>query len=275
MDFDVSFSRGDLMVDFLQKYLLPLLHPMERPAAWGRFHTLFFVIGIPTAIICAFLLRKLSKKGERKLFFSTGAVLILSEIFKQLAYTALESAYRFDMIPFQLCSIPMYLCIALAILPEGRLSQAARVFTATFGLMGGFASYIAPGTMCRDILELTLHSFLWHLCLIFIGCYVLFSHNTELKKKDFISAELLYLALCAVALAINILCLNAPTDVNMFYIGPKPSNLPLCREITARFGVAINSVIYISALSLCSFIIYVFEYYLKNIIKPIDKTVRL
>ena len=256
------------MTDFLQKYLLPLLHRMERPTAWGTFHSLFFFIGIPAAILIAFWLRKISKKNEKHLFFTIGTLLILSEIFKQISFTAIEGAYRFDLIPFQLCSIPMYLCILIPMLPEGKLSGAMRTFIATFGLMGGVASYIAPGTMCREWFELTLHSFIWHLILIFLGFYVFFSQNTKIQKRDFLGAEILYLSLCSIAFGINLLCTNAPgIDVNMFYIGPKPSTLPICREITARFGVAINSVIYISSLSFCAFIIHITESFLKKLFK--------
>lgn len=253
------------MIEFLQKYILPPLHPMERPEAWGAFHTLFFVIGIPIAVISAFLLRKLSKKAEKRLLLTVGVILIISEIFKQLAYTAIEGAYLFDLLPFQLCSIPMYLCIIIALIPEGKLSRAARIFIATFGLMGGVASYIAPGTMCRDWLELTLHSFLWHLTLIFLGFFVFFSRNTEIGKRDFIGVEFLYLSLCAVAFLINLICLDAPgADVNMFYIGPKPSALPICRDITARFGVAVNSTVYMASLSLCSYLIFLAEKFIKR-----------
>ena len=252
----------------MQKYLLPLLHRMERPTAWGTFHSLFFFIGIPAAILIAFWLRKISKKSEKHLFFTIGTLLILSEIFKGLAFTAIEGAYRFDLIPFQLCSIPMYLCILIPMLPEGKLSGAMRTFIATFGLMGGVASYIAPGTMCREWFELTLHSFIWHLILIFLGVYVFFSQNTKIQKRDFLGAEILYLSLCAIAFGINLLCTNAPgIDVNMFYIGPKPSPLPICREITARFGVAINSVIYILALSTCAFLIHITESVFKKFFK--------
>ena len=252
----------------MQKYLLPLLHRMERPTAWGTFHSLFFFIGIPAAILIAFWLRKISKKSEKHLFFTIGTLLILSEIFKGLAFTAIEGAYRFDLIPFQLCSIPMYLCILIPMLPEGKLSGAMRTFIATFGLMGGVASYIAPGTMCREWFELTLHSFIWHLILIFLGFYVFFSHNTKIRKRDFLGAEILYLSLCTIAFGINLLCTNAQgIDVNMFYIGPKPSPLPICREITARFGVAINSVIYILALSTCAFLIHITESVFKKFFK--------
>lgn len=248
------------MIEFLRKYLLPLLHSMERPRAWGTFHTLFFAIGIPAAIILAYLLRKLSKKGESRMLLTVGVMLMLSEVFKQLAYTAIEGAYRFDLIPFQLCSIPMYLCIIIALIPDGKISRAMRTFTATFGLMGGLASYIAPATMCRDWLELTLHSFLWHLVLIFLGFYLFFSKNTEFGKRGFLGAEILYLTLCLIAFAINLICADVPgIDVNMFYIGPKPSTLPICREMTARFGIAVNSLIYIASLSLCAYLIFVAE----------------
>jgi hypothetical protein len=238
---------------------------MERPDAWGAFHSLFFFIGIPAAILVAFFLRGISKKSEKILFFTIGTLLAISEIFKGLAFTAIEGAYRFDLIPFQLCSIPMYLCILIPMLPEGKLSGAMRTFIATFGLMGGVASYIAPGTMCRDWFELTLHSFIWHLTLIFLGFYVFFSHNTNYKKQSFLGAETLYLSLCLIAFGINIICINAPgADVNMFYIGPKPSVLPICREITARFGVAVNSVIYILSLSICAFLIHITQIILKK-----------
>ncbi len=256
------------MTEFLQKYLLPWLHVMERPRAWGTFHTSFFFIGIPLAILIAFLLRKISKKTEKRLFLTVGIALLISEIFKQLAYTAIEGAYRFDLIPFQLCSIPMYLCIAIPLIPEGRISRAMRTFIAIFGLMGGVASYIAPGTMCREWLELTLHSFIWHLVLIFLGFYVVLSQNTKIQKDDFIGAEILYLTLCAIAFMINLMLLDAPgIDVNMFYIGPKPSNIPFCREITARFGVAVNSIVYISALSFCAFLIHLAEEFFKKLFK--------
>ena len=256
------------MIEFLQKYLLPMLHEMERPRAWGAFHALFFFIGIPLAILFAFALRKISKKTENRLFLTVGIALIISEIFKQLAFTAIEGTYRFDLIPFQLCSIPMYLCVLMPMLPDGKIQRAMRTFIATFGLMGGVASYIAPGTMSREWLELTLHSFLWHLTLIFLGSYVFFSHNTKIQKHDFLGAEILYLTLCVVAFVINLLCFNASGEpVNMFYIGPKPSDLPICREITARFGVAVNSIGYISALSLCAYLIHLAGGFIKKIFK--------
>lgn len=242
------------------------LHPMERPEAWGNFHMCFFFIGIPAAILLAFLLRKLKGRVEKRLFLFVGIILLLSEIFKQLAYTAVEGSYRFDLIPFQLCSIPMYLCILIGVLPKSTFTRISKTFIATFGLMGGIASYIAPGTMCRDWIELTLHSFIWHLVLIFLGFFVFFSGIEKIGTRDFAGAVIMYLSLCAVAFVMNLIFINAPgTDINMFYIGPKPSNLPICRTITAKFGVALNSVIYVSSLSICAFFIFIVEKMLRKI----------
>lgn len=262
------------MIGLLQKYLLPLLHPMERPEAWGTFHTLFFVIGIPVAITLAFLLRRLTERGEKRLFLTVGIALLLSEVFKQLAFTAVEGAYRFDLIPFQLCSIPMYLCLLIGALPDSAFTRASKAFISTFGLMGGVASYIAPGTMCRDYLELTLHSFLWHLSLIFLGFFVLFSVHSKIRVRDLAGAVILYFLLCAVALAINFLCFDAPgRDVNMFYIGPKPSDLPVCRDITERFGVAVNSIAYTLSLTFCACLIYVSENIFIKLFEKVIETI--
>ena len=71
------------LTDLLQEHLLPLLHQAERPVAWGMFHSLFFFIGIPIAIIIAFLLRKISLRSENHLLRTIGILLILAEIFKQ------------------------------------------------------------------------------------------------------------------------------------------------------------------------------------------------
>ncbi len=253
------------MIELLQKYLLPMLHYTGRPEPWGIFHTLFFVIGIPIAVALAYLMRNLTKRGERRLFLTVGIALILSEVFKQLAFTAVEGAYRYDLIPFQLCSIPMYLCLLIGVLPDSAFVRASKTFISTFGLMGGVASYIAPGTMCREYLELTLHSFIWHLILIFLGFFVLFSVNVRLTRRDLRNSVMLYFSFCAIAFAINLICLDAPgRDVNMFYIGPKASILPICRDITERFGVAVNSILYTSALSTCASLIFFIEKLLKR-----------
>lgn len=93
--------------------------------------------------------------------------------------------------------------------------------------------------------------------LIFLGLYLFFSRRAGARLKDFLPAAAVYLCLCAVAFGINLLCYRCPgNDVNMFFIGPKPSPLVICRDIVKRFGWQVNSVVYISALTACAFLFY-------------------
>ena len=91
--------------------------PMETPKPYGTFHLLFTFIGIPLVIFIAFLLRKLNDKQNRILLFCVGIFLLLTEVYKQLFYYFVihgGTYYPLWILPFQLCSVPMYLCIICA-----------------------------------------------------------------------------------------------------------------------------------------------------------------
>ena len=229
---------------------------MTPPEPYGTFHLVFWLTGLPLALLAAFLLRKSTEKTNARLLFGIGLFLLLAELYKQLFYAFVveDGQYRFDRIPFQLCSMPMYACLILPFLKPGKCRQALYTFTASFGFMGGFVSYFSPESMCLPYWTLTLHSFSWHMILVFIGLYLFFSGRAGNRLRDFPPAAAVYFCLCVVAFGINLLCYRCPgPDVNMFYVGPKPSPLVICRDIVARFGWAVNTVVYVSALTLCAF----------------------
>ncbi len=256
------------------EFIFRLLRSTARPFSaepYGAFHLFFLILGVPAAVAAACLIPRRGEQSERqrrdaRLFFAVGVCLCLGETYKQLFYPAVEGAWRADLFPFQLCSVPMYICILIPFI-GARASRAARTFLATFGLLGGAASYIAPGTMLRPYLSVTIHSFLWHLCLIFLGVYAARTvwdgaenspsgEDFRSPPRAFFDTAALYLILCLIALVINIAFHPSHPEVNMFYLGPTPSTLPVCRDITARFGVAVNSVLYAGAVLFCAFLIY-------------------
>lgn len=229
---------------------------MENTEPYGPFHLAFFCLGVPAAVVAARLSSRLSQKGGRALLLSLGVLLLLGETYKQLFYIAVDGEPRAEYFPFQLCSVPMYVCLAAPFVRNEKAYRTLTAFLATFGLMGGAASYISPGSMIHPYLAMTLHSFIWHLLLIFLGVWAALSQIASLEKGGFRAVLAMYLILAAAAFAINTAFHGSHPEVNMFYIGPTPSDLPVCREITARFGVAVNSIVYISALSLCAFLIF-------------------
>lgn len=245
----------DALFDLIKKTAWRMPESWLKP--YGSFHLAFFAVGVPAACVLAVLTSKIKPKKERAcrdpLMFAVGMILLLGEIYKQLFYPAVEGKWRADLIPFQLCSIPMYVALAAPFVKNERARGAAYTFLATYGLMGGAASYISPETMLRPYLAMSLHSFLWHLTLIFLGVRAAAGGRCG---KRFSDAAAFYLMLCAAAFAINFSMHKSHPEVNMFYLGPTPSPLPVCRDITALLGWQVNSILYMAALTLCAFLIW-------------------
>lgn len=230
--------------------------PMTPPEPYGAFHITFAAVGITTVLLLAFLLRRVSERTRTRIVFAIGVVLALGETYKQLFYPAVEGAWRADLFPFQLCSVPMYICLALPLCKNERLRTTLYTFLSTYALLGGAASYISPGTMCRPYVAMTLHSFLWHLTLIFLGVWTGMSRRQSRTVRGFFDSAALYLLLCAAAFAVNIAFHSSHPEVNMFYLGPTPSTLPVCRAITAALGWGVNSVLYMLAVTTASLLIH-------------------
>lgn len=166
---------------FLKRFLELTAWEMTPPKAYGTFHLTFWITGLLAVFLLAFLFRHANERTNRFLLFGTGMLLLIAEIYKQLFYTFYINGgtYPFDRFPFQLCSIPMYFCLILPWLKESRIKQALYSFTASFGFMGGFVSYFSPESMCLSYWTLTIHSFTWHMILVFLGLYLFFTGRRE------------------------------------------------------------------------------------------------
>lgn len=66
-------------------------------------------------------------KKFRTFFFTCGILMAASEIWKQLTLTFLinHGAYDWWYFPFQLCSIPMYICLILPVISKPKISTPA------------------------------------------------------------------------------------------------------------------------------------------------------
>lgn len=244
--------------------------PMTPPQAYGAFHLAFFFGGLICVAAIAFLCARFcSERQGVWILFSVGVLLAVGEGYKQLFYTAYygNGSYQWHMFPFQLCSMPMYLCLLLPFLRKKEHRRAVLCFLSSFGLMGGFVSYLSPQTMCRNTWNMTLHSFLWHMLLILIGvcagillCKESKSRARRLRMRTYLAAVGQYVGFAVIAFGINCLCYSAigydGTLTNMFYVGPHDSPLVICRDICASAGWGLNTVVYMSALIACAFLFF-------------------
>ena len=107
----------------------------------------------------------------RRFFLASGILMLASELWKQYTLTFLLGGgnYNWWYFPFQLCSIPMYVCLLLPWVRSRCVQQVLTAFLVDFGMLGGIFAFFDTSGMHYDYFPLTVHSFAWHILLIILG----------------------------------------------------------------------------------------------------------
>ena len=250
-------------MSFLKHFIEATAWTMEKPKAYGAFHLIFTFVGLAVCILLAYVLRKTGKRGNRIVLTSVGVFLLLTEIYKQLFYYYHigEGSYQWWIFPFQLCSVPMYLCLIAPWLKEGKVQAAMYHFMTTFNLLGGIMAFAEPSGIIHGYWTLTLHAFVWHMMLIFVGLYLIASGRGAKTVKDYLSSVALFLVLAVIAFAINLLFWDVSGGtIKMFYVGPAISPLAVFKDIATNCGWYVNTPIYLVAVSLGAFLLFLPAY---------------
>ena len=218
-----------------------------------------FLTGLTLSIILAWQAHKLSSKGQNRLLILLAVLFPLSELGKQfLLYVSNNCSYDWWYFPFQLCSMPMYLLPLYCLLPEkyrqARLTLAN--FLVDFGLLGGVFAFVDPSGMHYNLAVLTLHSYLWHFLMIFLGLFLIFTHKNSTCPKDFLLPGALFLMLVGIATSINII-FHTCGSINMFYISPYYLMEQIVfRKIALFTGQTAGRLIYLASEILGAFLIH-------------------
>ena len=242
-------------MNIIEKLMWALEAEMVPPPAYGLFHIILIVVGLSLCITLAWLCRNFDEKKNKILVLSFAGALIASEVFKQLFlfYVIEGGAVSWGEFPFQMCSMPMYLCPLAVFARKERFRRAVYGFMMCFNLLGGFAAVFEPSGIFLDQLPLTVHAILWHYSLVFLGFYLIFSRRAGKTMQDFYDVLKLFLVLCYVAFFINILIgITTGESVNMFFVGPNPSPLIVFNTIARRFGWTACAMIYIPLTALAA-----------------------
>ena len=269
---------------------------------------LIFLSGLAAAALAAWLACRLPLKKQNLLLNLLAVLFPLSEIWKQLLLTwANGGVYRWWYFPFQLCSMPLYLLplrqlLALCLLQSHALrlrqplalrlrrvrllswlSSVLTAFLADFGLLAGLFAFADQTGMRYPLPALTLHSYLWHFAMIFLGLFLILSgqHSRSSsaarqgsayapgqplsrsrraahgnggekvrKSSGFLPAAILFLILAGIAELLNFL-LRGKGSIDMFYISPwEPSTQVVLRDIAARLGRGPEILLYLGLILL-------------------------
>ena len=233
--------------------------PMEPPPAYGAFHILFTLIGFALCGFSAWKLRNVSDRTAGLILFVCGLVLSLSEIFKQLFcyYVIADNTYHWGEFPFQLCSVPMYLCLIAPWLKPGKAQRALYSFMVLYNLLGGAISFAEPSGLLHSHVFLTAHSCVWHMLLVFVGLFLCLSGRGGTRAADYAAATRIFL-LCAAAFALNCFVqFGLGQEMNMFFVGPGDSPIIVFRQFSQWFGWYVSTPIYIGAVCLGAYLLSV------------------
>lgn len=240
----------------LLKYTAWKMTPLKP---YGLIHIIYFVIGLLLSLFIAYKYKDASREKLNRFILGIGLFLFVTEIYKQLFYTFYIGlgSYQWWIFPFQLCSVPIYFCLAMPFIKNEKIYHACAIFLISYNLLGGFISFLEPSGLIHEYVSLTIHAFLWHMSLVLLGLVIGLNKSVSKKKKDFKNTLLLYVVLCTVAFLINLIFYKAASgDINMFFVGPNISPIIVFTSIGAKYGWFINDILYMSSMSFGAYLFY-------------------
>ncbi len=233
---------------------------MEKPAPYGLFHILTTLVLLALSIAGAWALRKTSEKQNRVVLGCVGGFLLLTEVYKIVFHMTVDPyGWGFwGTFPFQLCSVPMYLCLFCAFSKHKRLNGWLYENMFAINMFGGIMAFLEPSGIQHGFVSLTLHAYLWHMLLIFLGLYLYFSKRACTRRDSYKKAAAVYLITCVIAQSFNFIFGD---KINCFYISPLVrSPLAVFKDIYVSCGGVVNMLLMILAMLLASAGVYYIGY---------------
>lgn len=232
--------------------------PMQTPALFSPLHLLLTSAAVLTAFLAAERLKNCTENTFRRILTGCGIFLTLSELYKQffLYYIVNGQHYDWWYFPFQLCSLPMYFCLLLPFVRSSRIRTVILTFMQDFNLLGGGMALAMPEGFLHPYWTLTLHGFLWHGMLVFIGLFIGLSGRADRSSRGYLKTIPLFGLCCIIASAINVLT-PVKGEADMFYISPYyPTSQVFFHQIGETFGILAGNITYLLAICLGGYLVH-------------------
>ena len=202
---------------------------------------------------------KRKNTGRSLAFIGLGFAFL--EVLKQvyLIRNVFGGGYNVWYVPFQLCSMPIYLCLICTVLNRTKardgLARVMLTFLMDFGLLGGImALTVRDGVTFAAHPLLTAHGWIWHIGMIALAVWIFASGLGDLSAKGYLRTLPLFLILAAAAELINV-ALHGFGDCDMFYISPYHLSVqPVFRDWDAAVGRPLGIVIYLAVVMFGAFL---------------------
>ncbi len=236
------------------------------PGMFSWFHFLWLGIMVAFCVALGLLGRKHDPKTDRTVVGALGIVLLLGEIFKQLFWFEYYGYYRFEIFPYQFCSVPIYVSLFALFAPWDKAREVCCRFLAFFGIIGGLSVMLVPSAVLESyFVAISLHSMIWHSILVAMGVYLIVSRGYGKKLKELLTPFYMFAGFVCMAIIGNVLVYNlhlgTPNchegdNLSMFYISPYyPTQLPLLGAVQ-EFSYPLFVLCYIAIFTSFSLLVW-------------------
>ena len=212
-----------------ERFLGALGKEVNEPPLFGWFHWLWIALTLISCVLVCLYASKLSAKQVRVIVGSVAVLLLILEVYKQLAasYNFSEDtwAYNWSAFPFQFCSTPMYIMVLAAVWKQGKVQNALYAFLATYGTFAGVLVLAYPESVFCSYLAINLQTMIHHCAMIIIGVLLFASRSAKIEHKTVLYGAPVFVALLTLAFIMNALYADygdLSYNFNMFYIAIYP-----------------------------------------------------
>ena len=200
----------------------------EPLTKFGLVHNVFIVIAVMSIIVGVYFGYKFSgENNARKRDFIPcvfAIILIIMEVFK-IIFGLCIGYPSTSLIPFQICSLPMYFLPLLYVFKKGIIKDILLGFNGYAITLAGIAYFVNPSAMLQSkYIVLSLHSGIYHAIIVGVCIFVFVSNNLFGKKGilKFLKGFALFVVCTWIAMIANYIThqINPNSSLNLFYLYP-------------------------------------------------------
>lgn len=214
----------------------------------------FILIAITILGIIIALKLTVNKKDTKKIIRNCTIFIWIFEIIIMLFKISVNGVKNPNhYIPLYYCSILLYAGV-LSSFGKGVLKRIGDVFLATGAIIGGVVYMIFPTTslLTYPMIHLvSMHSFIFHGIMLYLGILVNLSNYIELKHKDIISYASLVGIICVIAFIVNQIF-----DSNLMFISKNFKAVSVIDAIYKSTGKLFTPIMIIAQCTLPFYVVY-------------------
>ena len=212
--------------------LLPILEWRAAiPSVFGIYHIVWLFLTVAATVLLCLLYKKGCIKNPKRVVWIVAIIVAVLEIYKQIVFCysidewgVLHYEYQWFILPWQFCSMPMYIGLLAGIL-RGKAQNFMHCFLATYAIFGGLTVMAYPAQVYTAEIGINIQTMFCHASMIVVGVFLYYTGLVKTEFKSLFKATALFALSLGIAICINewayrIGIMEGAHRVNMFYVSP-------------------------------------------------------